>query len=69
MPGIYIDAFDLRKLTGKSLRTCYRQMSSIKDALSKKKTNKITITEYAKFEGIEVQEIEHALNNHSPVSK
>ncbi len=69
MPGIYIDAYDLRKLTGKSLRTCYRQLWTIKYALSKKKTNKITITEYAKFEGIEVKEVQHALNNQSPVSK
>ena len=52
MKGIFVDNSDIQILFDCSLTTACRKMSVIKDSLSKKKVQKITIKEFCEFEGI-----------------
>lgn len=52
MRGIFIDIKDIEILHGVDYRTACRRMRTIRDALEKKKHQRVTIEEYCKFEGI-----------------
>ena len=61
MAGIFIDAAALQILTGKCIRSCYDELKLIRATLRKKERQKITIGEYAKYEGIPKAEVLSAL--------
>ena len=58
---IFIEPKDLMVLTGKSYNTCRRYLSLVKDTLSKNKNQKVTINEYANYEGIDPETISSLL--------
>jgi len=52
MRGIFIDIKDIEILHGVDYSTARRRMRTIRDALGKKKHQKVMIEEFCKFEGI-----------------
>jgi len=62
MYKIFITTADIQILTGDSYSSAWRQYRACKDALDKKKHQKVTIKEYADYIGANSQEIIEALN-------
>jgi len=58
---IFINVKDLMILTGNSYNACWRELQIIKDSLGKGKKQKVTINEYAKYEGVSSLEIKREL--------
>lgn len=54
---IFIYPKDLMLISGKSYSTCLRNISLIKDSISKKPWQNITIEEYASYEGIQADTV------------
>ena len=61
MHRIILCCSDLELITGKSQKTCLKLIQTIKDALDKKKHQKLTIKEYCEYEGIQYEEVVEAL--------
>jgi len=58
---LFISVNDLVILTGHTYNACWKDFKIIKDSLGKKNNHKVTIDEYAKYEGISADEIKKAL--------
>ncbi|MCK9618626.1 MAG: hypothetical protein M0R21_12420 [Lentimicrobiaceae bacterium] len=58
---IFLSVKDLVILTGNTYMACWREFQIIKDSLGKSKKHKVTIDEYANYEGISSEEIKRAL--------
>lgn len=48
----FIDSFDIMQLTGKSQKTAYRYLQTIKDFYNKKKHQAITYREFCDYFGL-----------------
>ena len=58
---IFLSVKDLVVLTGNTYMACWREFQIIKDSLGKSKKQKVTIEEYANYEGISTEEIKRSL--------
>jgi hypothetical protein len=57
MPGLYIDAADIRKLHGCGDTRSYQIQRLLKDVYEKQKHQKITIGEYCRYFGVDEKEV------------
>jgi hypothetical protein len=71
MEKITINTSDMAIIFGVSLRTAQRRMQLIKAALSKQKHQSLTIEEFCRFEGIDVEMVVKKLKikNYPPFFK
>ncbi len=56
--ALFVQAKDLQRLLGYSQTTAYRRLKEIKAFLQKEKRQKVTIEEFAHYEGLDVSKIE-----------
>ncbi len=59
---ILLEINDIKILTGSSYITAYRSMIHLKDALGKKKHQKVTISEYITYHGLNFDEVAESLS-------
>ena len=61
MTRMEIDTSDIMKLNGKSASTARKQMQDVKKSLKKLKHQKVTIKEYSKYYGFDIDDVLIAL--------
>jgi hypothetical protein len=59
--GIFITVTDISIIKGCHYNTAWRDLQAIKTILEKKEHQKVTITEYCKYEGISIDEFKQAI--------